>query len=75
MHSMMGKATGKIIWAITAIGSLHHGMVSLGYDLPTMIGLHDLSKPVGIVFGIAGLLSLIMLISCCCWGEDKSCNK
>lgn len=73
MHSIMGKLTGKIVWGLTALGSLHQGLVSLGYDVPAMVGLHDLSRPLGLVFGIAGVLSLIMLISCCCWG-DKSCQ-
>lgn len=56
------------VWIITAIGSLHVGLMAMGYNMLHMQFLAGLARPIEYIFGIAGVLSLILFVvhgSCC----------
>ena len=65
MKSLLGQA----VWLITAIGSIHLGLIGLGFnwlELPfVQNNLAALIIPLHYVFGIAGVLSLIMMMQGC----------
>ena len=51
---------GTAVWLITALGCIHFGLVALGHDPLLMLNMADLSRYVGMAFGLAGVASLAM---------------
>jgi uncharacterized membrane protein YuzA (DUF378 family) len=48
---------------VTALGSLHVGLVAMGWNVFVMVpGIAMLAQPVAYLFGFAGLASLVMLV-------------
>ena len=60
---------GSIVWLVTALGCVQHGLLALGYDPFTMMGMAHWAKYVLIIYGIAGVISLLMFFmsggNCC----------
>ena len=72
MKSPLFKLVFKLVWLITALGSLHLGLLALGYDVPMMLGLSELHRTLMYTFGLAGAVSLVLLaISCHCHMNHK----
>jgi len=57
------------VWLITALGSIHLGLIGLGYNVlqqPFFVtNLAQFIVPIHYVFGIAGVLSIIMMMQSC----------
>ncbi len=51
---------GSIVWLLTAVGCIHLGLVAFGYDLLTMMSMSQWAHYCGILFGVAGVASLIL---------------
>jgi hypothetical protein len=77
---MMGSSRilMDLSWGITALGSLHAGLLAMGYDLLAHPMLMSFGKILGYGFGIFGAISLVMFVghlmgacSCahCCNGK------
>lgn len=61
---------GKVLWVVTALASLNIGTSALfNMDMLSMLPL-ELAKPVAVLVGIAGLLSLVFCVRCCA----EKCN-
>lgn len=54
-----------LVWLLTALGSLHLGLMALGYDVPMMLGIYELHKTLMYIFGLAGAASLVLLVMRC----------
>ena len=57
MHGMLCK----IVCAGSAIGATYVGLLALGYDVLSMIGLGAYSQIIMLLFGVCGVLSLVMM--------------
>ena len=57
MHGMLCK----VVDAGAAIGATYVGLLALGYDVLSMIGLGAYSNIVMLLFGVCGVLSLVMM--------------
>jgi len=66
MHMSIMKAIGFFSWPVTALASLHIGLVSMGFDIThtafVQNNLMSLSTPIQWIIGLAGLLSLISFV-------------
>lgn len=60
----------KIVGIITAIGAITLGLSAMGHDLLGMIGLAAHAKMIHYLFGISGVISLVLLFTC----KDKCCE-
>lgn len=80
---------GMVSWLITGLVSLHVGVEAIGYHLPLLGNLlmnhPSMVKPLHIIIGLAGLYSLLMMVSmllgfkhsgcgCSNCGTSSSCN-
>lgn len=69
---MMGsRILMDVSWLVTALGSLHAGLMSMGYNLLAHPMFMSIGKFVEYGFGIFGALSLVMFVlhmmgSCSC---------
>jgi len=65
MKSMLGQT----VWLLTALGSIHLGLIGLGFNVLTMPFVQEnlamLIVPLHYVFGVAGVLSLVMMMQGC----------
>jgi uncharacterized membrane protein YuzA (DUF378 family) len=62
---------------ITALGSIHVGLLSVGYNVLAMGFLAGLAKPIEAIFGLVGLLSIVLLVMhsmCCGCGCCSTCE-
>jgi uncharacterized membrane protein YuzA (DUF378 family) len=62
MKCFGSRALGMIVWLLTAIGCIHIGLMAMGHDLLMMVGMHHMGQIIGYIFGIAGVLSLVMFV-------------
>ena len=65
MRSPCMRFVGMFVWLLTALCGLYVGLLALGYDLFGYVGLAthpEAAKIVSYVFGVAGLISLLMFI-------------
>ena len=75
------KLFDNVIWIITALGSIHLGLISIGYSIFSrpifMTTLSGLIIPIHYIIGLAGLISLLMFFwSCSAYGEKCGmCRK
>lgn len=76
---MMGssKILMDVTWAVTALGSLHAGMMAMGYNLLAHPMFAMFGKLLEYGFGIFGAISLVMFVAhlmgaCSC---SHCCNK
>lgn len=78
MGSHGGKLVAHIVWFVTAIGAIHLGLMAAGYNLIDTLHLGHLARTIDYIFGIAGVLSLIMLVMCmtssCCRACGADCR-
>lgn len=86
MHgSPVLKFLGLTAWLITALVSLHIGLVAMGWDLTAMAFVQNnlamLIMPMRYIIGLAGLWSLIAMVmmlmgmGCCKCGCNADCDK
>ena len=68
------KMVAKISGIIASLGSIHLGLTAMGRDPLALLKLHEYSRELGYLFGLAGLVSLVMLILWCMKGERHCCN-
>jgi hypothetical protein len=61
MHGMLCK----VVCAGSAIGATYLGLQALGYDVLSMIGLDAYAKVIMLLFGVCGVLSLVMMFMRC----------
>lgn len=62
-----------VIYFITSFAAFHYGMVAFGYDLLKLSFVTPALAQAGmILFGICGLMSLIMLLMPC---KSECCKK
>lgn len=65
MKSPAMKWVGKIVWVLTALGAINIGLVPMGYNFllsPTLAGV---AVPLHYLIGVAGVVSLVMLVLKC----------
>jgi len=72
----MKSMLGQVVWLLTAIGSIHLGLIGLGFNFLNLPFIQEnlamLIVPLHYVFGVAGVLSLVMMMqSCAC--KSGSC--
>ena len=71
MKSLLGQA----VWLLTAIGSIHLGLIGLGFNFLNMPFIQEnlaaFIIPLHYVFGVAGVLSLVMMMQSCSGGTCK----
>jgi uncharacterized membrane protein YuzA (DUF378 family) len=73
-HSPFGRVVGLISWALTSIAAIAWGLIALGnslgknwniWDSGFLAGMPALIQPLQYLIGIAGLVSLFCLLTCC----------
>jgi len=66
MKSLLGQA----VWLITALGCVHLGLIGLDINVLTYLPMNveTLIRPIHYVFGVAGILSLVMMMQSCSGG-------
>lgn len=76
MSSPVMKMVGMAVWVITALGAVHVGLGALGYNLLAHPMFMSLARPLEYLVGLAGVLSLVMLVmhGGCCWCGCKNNN-
>ena len=86
MKSPLMKFVGMLVWLLTALCAVHEGMMALGYDVYSYLGLTanpERMKMISYVFGVAGVISLLMFIGalmcrgcgCCSKNGSDCCSK
>jgi len=69
----MKSMLGQLVWLLTALGSIHLGLIGLGFNILEMPFFMDnlamLDKPIHYLFGVAGVLSLVMMVQGCSEGK------
>jgi hypothetical protein len=74
MKSPLMKFVGMAVWFLTALAALHVGMRVMGWNMLDMPMLMPYSHFVGYIFGIAGLVSMVMFFMHLSKGcEDCKC--
>lgn len=70
---------GMAVWVITALASIHMGLLAMGHDLIARFGLAGMNTNLMYFVGLCGVVSLIMFCislyykgSCC--NNCSSCN-
>jgi hypothetical protein len=66
-----------VVFFLSALGALHVGLLAMGYNVLGMPFLMNLAKPIEYIFGLAGLISLVLMIFmhsmvCNCSGCPRS---
>ncbi len=76
MRSPAMKIVASVVWALTAIGCIHIGLLALNYNFLSMAPLVHFARPLEYIFGIAGVISLVLFVmhSGCCWCGSKECQ-
>lgn len=75
MHNNMTSFLFKIAWWISALAAIHIGATAFGYDIfaqHLLMNQPHLINPIKYVVGIAGILSVISLLSFA--GKDSCCQ-
>jgi len=72
----MKSMLGQVVWLLTALGSIHLGLIGLGFNFLNLPFIQEnlamLIVPLHYVFGVAGVLSLVMMMQGSC--GSGSCN-
>jgi hypothetical protein len=74
MKTPLMRSCGAAVWLITALGCIHLGLMAMGYNPIETLGLQNMAKVIGYIFGIAGVASLIMFFMGGCCGGHCSCG-
>ncbi len=59
------KIVAKISMLICSLAAIHMGLMEMGYNLIDTMKLAEYARPLGYIVGIAGVISLVMLILWC----------
>lgn len=74
------KLVAKISIFLSALAGICQGLMALGYDVLSMVKLQEHARIVGCIFGVAGVITLVMLIMwcmshhCACGSSNCSCK-
>lgn len=71
-HSPL-KFVYMLVVALSALGAVHLGLLALGYDMLTVLHLSHAMKTVYMLFGAAGVATLVLLAMKCC-SHHEHCN-
>lgn len=75
-HSPAMKMVAKISMFLSSLAAIHQGLMAIGYNGLEVLKLHAYAQPLGYIFGIAGVISLVMLCMWCMKGHcDSSCSS
>jgi uncharacterized membrane protein YuzA (DUF378 family) len=69
--SPLMKMIAKVSLFLSSLAAIHQGLVAVGYNALDVLKLHEYSQPLGYIFGIAGITSLVML---CMWCMKSHCG-
>lgn len=75
MHHPMLHLLGKACWLITALASIHMGLMYFNMNLMMNPSIIRFMPYINLVVGIAGVISLIMLIMVCMCKHKCDCGK
>lgn len=79
-HSPVMKLVAKLSIFLSALAGIHQGLMALGYNVLPMIKLQEYSHIINYVFGVAGVITLVMLVMWCvshhceCGSSNCSCK-
>ena len=77
-NSPVMKIVAKVAVFLSALAAIHEGLIAVGYNALDVLRLHAYTQPLGYIFGIAGIISLITLFMCCMKGHcgpNDHCSK
>lgn len=73
MRSPVVKVLFSVVWFLTAVAAIHIGLMAMGYNMLSMHILANFAKPLEYIFGIAGVISLLLFFmhtaTCKCNGN------
>ena len=61
----------KVSLFLSSLAAIHQGLLAVGYNVLDVLRLHEHAQVLGYIFGIAGVISLVML---CMWCMKSHCN-
>jgi uncharacterized membrane protein YuzA (DUF378 family) len=65
------KIVAKVSMFLSSLAAINEGLQAIGYDALSVLRLHEYARPLGYIFGIAGIISLVML---CMWCMKHGCG-
>jgi uncharacterized membrane protein YuzA (DUF378 family) len=68
------KLVAKVSMFLSSLAAIHQGLVAVGYNALDVLRLHEYGRPIGYVFGIAGIISLVMLCMWCMKHHGCGCS-
>lgn len=74
-HSPILHILGKASWLITALASIHMGLSYFNINLLGNASLIKFVPYINLVVGIAGVISLVMLVMVCMCKHQCDCGK
>lgn len=73
-HSPIMHLLGKAAWLVTALAAIHMGLGYFNINLLSNINLIRFVPYINLLVGVAGVISLVMLVMCC-MGQDHCDTK
>ncbi len=76
--SPLMKMIAKVAFFLSSIAAIHQGLLAIGYNGLEVLKLQEHAQVLGYIFGIAGVISLVML---CMWcmknpsGNASNCSS
>ena len=69
------RMIAKVALFLSSIAAIHQGLLALGYNGLEVLKLQEHAQVLGYIFGIAGVISLVMLVMWCMKCRcSSSCN-
>lgn len=68
------RLIAKVSMFLSSLAAIHLGLMSIDYDALSVLRLHEYARPLGYIFGIAGVISFVMLCMWCMTKYHGSCN-
>lgn len=65
------KMVAKVALFLSSLAAIHQGLVAVGYNALDVLRLNEHAQMLGYIFGIAGVISLVML---CMWCMKNHCS-
>lgn len=67
------KMIAKVALFLSSLAAIHQGLIAVGYNALDVLKLHEHAQILGYIFGIAGVVSLVML-SMWCMRSHGACH-
>lgn len=74
-HSSILHFLGKVAWLITSLAAVHIGLNYFNINLLSNPNVVRFVPYINIAIGIAGVISLILLVMCCMATHKCDCGK